>query len=103
MEIGQIVLGIILFLFCIGSIFILRYNSRANKREIYVYKKDGDKFRLFCSGSMKDAHTGYWLKAVIYIGLKTGNIYIREEQDFYREFIPLEEYKNGGENNGNRD
>lgn len=36
-----------------------------------------------------------WIDAMIYIGLKDGNFYVRERKDFFDKFVKLNDWKSG--------
>lgn len=42
---------------------------------------------------MKDTLSLGWADAVLYISLKNGNYYVREEKQFFDKFITLKEWE----------
>lgn len=42
---------------------------------------------------MKDTLSLGWVDAVLYISLKNGNYYVREEKQFFDKFITLKEWE----------
>ena len=49
---------------------------------------------------MKDITSRKWFKAIAYISLKTGEVFIRERQDFLKQFETLEEWEKEKKSNG---
>ena len=100
MAIGQIILIVILLLACIGVGFLIKHQNKADKKKIYVHKGTGGKYRPLYLCDMKDITSRKWFEAVAYVSLRNGDIYIREKQDFFKQFITLEEWEKNG--NGNK-
>lgn len=90
---GQIILGLILLLSCIGVGFLIKHQNKVDKKRIYVHKKTGGQYRPVYICQMKDITSRKWLKAIAYISLKTGEVFIRERQDFLKQFETLEEWE----------
>ena len=42
---------------------------------------------------MKDTLSLEWVDAVLYISLKNGNYYVREEKQFFDKFVTLKEWE----------
>lgn len=42
---------------------------------------------------MKDITSRKWFESIAYISLKTGDVFIRERKDFFKQFVTLKEWR----------
>lgn len=78
------VLFVLFFLFC--------YSIYKSKREkTFVYKGNFYLVTGYCK--FKHPQTGKWIDAVTYIGSRSGETYVREQEDFFMKFETLEEWE----------
>lgn len=64
------------------------------KKNTYVYK--GNKYFYKGKCLMKDTSSRKWITGIMYMSLRTGELFVREENDFLVKFITYKEWKNGG-------
>lgn len=95
---GQIILGLILLLSFIGVGFLIKHQNKVDEERILVNKKTGGQYKPLYMCQMKDITSRQWFESIAYISLKTGEIFIREREDFLKQFITLKEWK---KQNGN--
>lgn len=72
---------------------LLYYSNKSQKSQIYVYPKTKNKYLVKGIVKMKDTLSLEWVDAVLYISLKNGNYYVREEKQFLDKFITLKEWE----------
>lgn len=77
----------------IGLVWLLYKANGHQKKNIYVYPKTKDKYLVKGIVKMKDTLSLEWVDAVLYISLKNGNYYVREEKQFFDKFITLKEWE----------
>lgn len=90
---GQIILGLILLLCFIGVGFLIKYQNKVDKERIWVHKKTGGQYKPLYVCQMKDITSRKWFESIAYISLKTGDIFIRERKDFFKQFVTLKEWR----------
>lgn len=73
---------------------LLYYSNKSQKSQIYVYPKTKNQYLVKGIVKMKDTLSLEWVDAVLYISLKNGNYYVREEKQFFDKFITLKEWEN---------
>lgn len=66
-----------------------------SERNIYVYPKTGNQYKVLFRCKMKLPVERTWIDAVIYMSLKDDNFYVRERKDFFDKFVKLKDWKNG--------
>ena len=89
----QIILGLILLLCFIGVGFLIKYQNKVDKERIWVHKKTGGQYKPLYVCQMKDITSREWFESIAYISLKTGDIFIRERKDFFKQFVTLKEWR----------
>ena len=89
----QIILGLILLLSFIGVGFLIKYQNKVDKERIWVHKKTGGQYKPLYVCQMKDITSRKWFESIAYISLKTGDIFIRERKDFFKQFVTLKEWR----------
>ena len=89
----QIILGLILLLSFIGVGFLIKYQNKVDKERIWVHKKTGGQYKPLYVCQMKDITSRQWFESIAYISLKTGDIFIRERKDFFKQFVTLKEWR----------
>ena len=89
----QIILGLILLLCFIGVGFLIKYQNKVDKERIWVHKKTGGQYKPLYVCQMKDITSRQWFESIAYISLKTGDIFIRERKDFFKQFVTLKEWR----------
>lgn len=90
---GQIILGLILLLGFIGVGFLIKHQNKVDKERIWVHKKTGGQYKPLYVCQMKDITSRKWFESIAYISLKTGDIFIRERKDFFKQFVTLKEWR----------
>lgn len=90
---GQIILGLILLLCFIGVGFLIKHQNKVDKERIWVHKKTGGQYKPLYVCQMKDITSRQWFESIAYISLKTGDIFIRERKDFFKQFVTLKEWR----------
>lgn len=96
--IGVIAL-VITLLFTLAIIIMAMYVDKITKSRVYVYK--GNQYYLKGRCLIKDPTSRMWVNGIIYTSLKTGNEFVREENDFLVKFVTYKQWKNGGNRRGN--
>lgn len=89
----QIILGLILLLCFIGVGFLIKHQNKVDKERIWVHKKTGGQYKPLYVCQMKDITSREWFESIAYISLKTGDIFIRERKDFFKQFVTLKEWR----------
>ena len=89
----QIILGLILLLCFIGVGFLIKHQNKVDKERIWVHKKTGGQYKPLYVCQMKDITSRQWFESIAYISLKTGDIFIRERKDFFKQFVTLKEWR----------
>ena len=96
MEIAKIsfVIVVLIVVFCLAIKFSKQAAEYHNSRT-YVYPKTGHKYYLEEYLKSKNPDTGEWYLAVRYFGINDQKYYVREHDDFFNKFIPLNKWKDG--------
>lgn len=91
---------IILIVVVLGILFYIanKITIKESEKNIYVYPKTGNQYKVIYRCKMKLPIERTWIDAMIYIGLKDGNFYVRERKDFFDKFVKLNDWKNGNSN-----
>lgn len=89
----QTILGLILLLCFIGVGFLIKCQNKVDKERIWVHKKTGGQYKPLYVCQMKDITSRKWFESIAYISLKTGDIFIRERKDFFKQFVTLKEWR----------
>ncbi|WEY17558.1 hypothetical protein [Kolpuevirus frurule] len=90
---SEIIIVLILIVASIGLVWLLYKANELQKKNIYVYPKTKNKYLVKGIVKMKDTLSLEWIDAVLYISLKNGNYYAREEKQFFDKFITLKEWE----------
>lgn len=100
MEICKVfIITVIVVIALCGAIYSIYLMNCKQKKKIYVYPKTKNKYLVKGIVKMKDTLSLEWVDAVLYISLKNGNYYVREEKQFFDKFVTLEDWEES--NNGN--
>lgn len=91
---SEIIIVLILIVVSIGLVWLLYKANELQKKNIYVYPKTKNKYLVKGIVKMKDTLSLEWVDAVLYISLKNGNYYVREEKQFLDKFVSLKEWEN---------
>lgn len=92
----EILIVIIFTAFLILSlVFTTKYGIKRFIKDTYVSPEDGRKYHLEDYILSRNPTTGEWYQAVRYYGLESQRYYVREYDDFFNTFTPLNEWKNG--------
>lgn len=91
-----IIVALILIVASTGLVWLLYKANELQKKDIYVYPKTKNKYIVKGIVKMKDTLTLEWVDAVLYISLKNGNYYVREEKQFFDKFITLKDWEKQG-------
>lgn len=65
-----------------------------NVIDLYITLQTKNKYLVKGIVKMKDINSGEWTDAVLYVSMKNGNYYVREEKQFFDKFITLKEWEN---------
>ena len=96
---GDFIIILILIVIFACLVWLLYKANELQKKNIYVYPKTKNKYLIKGIVKMKDTLSLEWVDAVLYISLKNGNYYVREEKQFFDKFVTLEDWEES--NNGN--
>ena len=77
---SEFVIVLVLIVASIGLVWLLYKDNELQKKNIYVYPKTKNKYLVKGIVKMKDTLSLEWVDAVLYISLKNGNYYVREEK-----------------------
>ena len=91
---SEFVIVLVLIVASIGLVWLLYKANELQKKNIYVYPKTKNKYLVKGIVKMKDTLSLGWVDAVLYISLKNGNYYVREEKQFLDKFVSLKEWEN---------
>lgn len=91
---SEFVIVLVLIVASIGLVWLLYKANELRKKNIYVYPKTKNKYLVKGIVKMKDTLSLEWVDAVLYISLKNGNYYVREEKQFLDKFVTLKEWEN---------
>ena len=91
METEFVVLIILAIIFAFSFIVSIGREYKREKNFIYIHTKTGNKYRLYQDCLMK--YNGKWMEAVIYTKEESGELYVREHNDFISNFKILEEWE----------
>lgn len=91
---SEFVIVLVLIVASIGLVWLLYKANELQKKNIYVYPKTKNKYLVKGIVKMKDTLSLEWVDAVLYISLKNGNYYVREEKQFLDKFVTLKEWEN---------
>ena len=86
---SEFVIVLVLIVASIGLVWLLYKANELQKKNIYVYPKTKNKYLVKGIVKMKDTLSLEWVDAVLYISLKNGNYYVREEIQFYSSYPPF--------------
>lgn len=90
---GDIRLFIVLIVAFAVLVGLLYKTFNRDKENIYVYPKTKNRYLAKGIVKMKDSAANEWVDAILYISLKNGNYYVREEKQFFDKFITLKEWR----------
>lgn len=94
MEICKVfIITVIVVIALCGAIYSIYLMNCEQKKKIYVYPKTKNKYLVKGIVKMKDTLSLEWVDAVLYISLKSGNYYVREEKQFFDKFITLKDWE----------
>lgn len=90
---GDFIIILILIVIFACLVWLLHKANELQKKNIYVYPKTKNKYLVKGIVKMKDTLSLEWVDAVLYISLKNGNYYVREEKQFFDKFVTLKEWE----------
>lgn len=90
---GDFIIILILIVIFACLVWLLYKANELQKKNIYVYPKTKNKYLIKGIVKMKDTLSLEWVDAVLYISLKNGNYYVREEKQFFDKFVTLKEWE----------
>jgi hypothetical protein len=90
---GDFIIILILIVIFACLVWLLYKANELQKKNIYVYPKTKNKYLVKGIVKMKDTLSLEWVDAVLYISLKNGNYYVREEKQFFDKFVTLKEWE----------
>lgn len=90
---GDFIIILIMIVIFACSVWLLYKANELQKKNIYVYPKTKNKYLVKGIVKMKDTLSLEWVDAVLYISLKNGNYYVREEKQFFDKFVTLKEWE----------
>lgn len=95
---GDFIIILILIVIFACLVWLLYKANELQKKNIYVYPKTKNKYLVKGIVKMKDTLSLEWVDAVLYISLKNGNYYVREEKQFFDKFVTLKEWEKQDDN-----
>lgn len=95
---GDFIIILILIVIFACLVWLLYKANELQKKNIYVYPKTKNKYLAKGIVKMKDTLSLEWVDAVLYISLKNGNYYVREEKQFFDKFVTLKEWEKQDDN-----
>ena len=95
---GDFIIILILIVIFACLVWLLYKANELQKKNIYVYPKTKNKYLIKGIVKMKDTLSLEWVDAVLYISLKNGNYYVREEKQFFDKFVTLKEWEKQDDN-----
>lgn len=95
---GDFIMILILIVIFACLVWLLYKANELQKKNIYVYPKTKNKYLIKGIVKMKDTLSLEWVDAVLYISLKNGNYYVREEKQFFDKFVTLKEWEKQDDN-----
>lgn len=95
---GDFIIILILIVIFVCLVWLLYKANELQKKNIYVYPKTKNKYLIKGIVKMKDTLSLEWVDAVLYISLKNGNYYVREEKQFFDKFVTLKEWEKQDDN-----
>lgn len=90
---GDFIIILIMIVIFACLVWLLYKANELQKKNIYVYPKTKNKYLVKGIVKMKDTLSLEWVDAVLYISLKNGNYYVREEKQFFDKFVTLKEWE----------
>lgn len=90
---GDFIIILILIVIFACLVWLLYKANELQKKNIYVYPKTKNKYLIKGIVKMKDTLSLEWVDAVLYISLKNGNYYVREEKQFFDKFVTLKDWE----------
>uniref|UniRef100_UPI00402527AE hypothetical protein n=1 Tax=Lachnospira eligens TaxID=39485 RepID=UPI00402527AE len=101
METWRITIPIVVFILCvIGAWYAIRLRIKEIRSRTYVYPKTGYKYMPLYRCWMKNPVSGEWFNALIYQGMESGELYVREYEDFFDKFVKLLDWENETKESG---
>lgn len=95
---GDFIIILIMIVIFACLVWLLYKANELQKKNIYVYPKTKNKYLVKGIVKMKDTLSLEWVDAVLYISLKNGNYYVREEKQFFDKFVTLKEWEKQDDN-----
>lgn len=93
----MIILATIVTVLLIGGLVAMWFLAdRLEKGRTYVYK--GNKYLLRGKCLIKDPTSRKWVDGTMYMSLKSGELFVREENDFLVKFETYKQWKKNGRN-----
>lgn len=93
----MIIIAIIVTVGLIGLLFLMWFIAdKLEKIKVYVYK--GNQYFLCEKCLIKDPTTRKWVEGISYRSLKSGQLFVREENDFIVKFETYKQWKKNGRN-----
>ena len=93
----MIIIAIIVAAGLTGLLFLMWFIAdKLEKAKVYVYK--GNQYFLCEKCLIKDPATRKWVEGISYRSLKSGQLFVREENDFIVKFETYKQWKKNGRN-----
>lgn len=90
-NMGNLILIVIAIVLCILFYYACKKAIEELEKNIYVYPETGNKYKILFRCKIKLPVERTWIDAMIYIGLKDGNFYVRERKEFFDKFVKLKD------------
>lgn len=102
METWKIIVFVVILvlLMMLGAWYAIKLQWKELEKRTYVYPKTGHKYVPLYRCRMKNPVSGEWFNALIYQGMKNGELYVRECKDFFDKFVKLLDWENGTKESG---
>lgn len=95
--IWKIVLPVVVIVGSIAVYYGAKNIMKEKNNNTYIYPKTGNKYVILGKCKLKCPIDRKWYEAVIYQGLDTGMVYVRERKDFFDKFVKFLDWKDGTE------
>lgn len=95
-----ILAGMVITLLIVGLILMWFVADRIEKNQTYVYK--GNRYLYKGKCLIKDPTSKMWVDGIMYMSFKSGQLFVREENDFIVKFETYKQWKNGRNDKSSR-